>query len=157
MRQLLLAALFIFVSCVSAGSEEVKMRNVKGGSYATNGPDAPLAVVAFDDASMRSLWSRHVGNQEMPVIDFSQEAAVLLMAGTRSTGGWSVVPHSVSLDGDVLVVDAEIKGPPPGGMVTQVITHPWTVIAVPAGGFKSVRWDKARGDAVTHEPATTSR
>ena len=116
------------------------MREVANGAYASSEPEQPVAYVAFDEKSFRELFARHVGQVATPAVDFQREAAVLLMGGRRSTGGWSVTPRAVSVSGDILVIDAQVSGPGRGGIVTQAITSPWTVIAVSPVTFKKVQW-----------------
>lgn len=142
MRLLLAASLVtLAASCAAVTGEKPQMRNVADGAYAASEPEQPVAYVAFDGKSFRELFARHVGENALPSVDFSKEAAVLLMAGRRSTGGWSVTPSAVSVSGDVLVIDAQVSGPGRGGIVTQAITSPWTVIAVSPVTFKKVQWE----------------
>jgi hypothetical protein len=72
---------------------------------------------------------------------------VFLFAGMHNTGGYSVEARGATLEGDVLVIDAVVHGPPPGAITTQVITYPFAVISVTPRGFRSVRW---------HETAQTN-
>jgi hypothetical protein len=143
MRQIAAALLVVFsVACAVAAAKEPVMRTAASGSYAATSPQAPEALHAADGASFDALWKARIGDGAMPAIDFSRESAVILMAGERRTGGWSVVPKSVRIEGTVLVVEAAIEGPPAGGIVTQALTSPWVVIAVSPQTFESVRWDR---------------
>lgn len=141
MRLFLAASLVAMAaSCAAVPEEEPQMREVANGAYATSEPERPVAYVAFDEKSFRELFARHVGQDGTPVVDFEREAAVLLLGGRRSTGGWSVTPRAVSVSGDVLVIDAQLSGPGRGGIVSQAITSPWTVIAVSPARFEKVQW-----------------
>jgi len=81
-----------------------------------------------------------IGGGEMPNVDFSREAVVFLFAGTRNTGGYSVEPQSATLEGETLIVDATVKGPPRDAIVTQVITSPYAVVTVDVRKFGDVQW-----------------
>lgn len=113
---------------------------ISSGAYAAAKPNAPQATAASDDAAYRRLWPQLIGGGEPPAVDFATESVVFLLAGERPTGGWSVVPRGATVEGDTLVVDAAIQGPPPDAMVTQAFTSPYAVIAVKTKAFTDVRW-----------------
>lgn len=139
------ASLFLVtIACAMAGAQEIVMRTAGGGAYAASGSATEQALLATDAASLAKLWSTHVGGEPIPAIDFARESAVLLLGGERPTGGWRVVPKSVRVEDDVLIVEAAIEGPPAGSMATQALTYPWAVIAVSPASFKSVRWEAPR-------------
>ncbi|HKR66570.1 MAG TPA: protease complex subunit PrcB family protein, partial [Thermoanaerobaculia bacterium] len=123
------------------------VRAIGGGSSALNAENAS-AVAAFDDATYREIWKKQVGEGTPPSVDFAKEAVVFLFAGMRNTAGYAIETRGVSLDGDALVVDAVVSGPPRGAMTAQVITYPYAIVAVTPRNFRSVRW---------HEASQTSR
>jgi len=138
-REIALCSVMFLVACAATGGNPtVNLRTVNSGSYSEATQRA--AVAAFDDETFRKTWTTMIGGSEMPSIDFSREAVVFLFAGTRNTGGYAVEPRSVSVEGETLIVDAGVKGPPRDAMVTQVITSPYAVIAVDSRNFKDVRW-----------------
>ena len=116
------------------------MRNLASGGYAAAKPDVPKAEVVRSAEEYARVWDETVGRGEPPQADFARESVVILLAGPRNTGGWSVEPRGVSLEGRTLIVDAAIKSPPPDAMVTQAFTSPFAVIAVGTKDFDGVRW-----------------
>ena len=100
---------------------------LQAGSYAKREVPAPSMTVVRDANTLRSLWN----NGEPPVIDFKKQTVVFLYAGQKMTGGFSIKVKSVKKRGNDTVIDASIEGPPAGGMVTQAITHPFAVLAIP--------------------------
>jgi len=103
--------------------------------------DTKQAVVAFDEPAYRLQWASLVGRDEQPpAVDFTREAAVFVMGGQYATGGYSVDVKGVTLEGETLVLDAAVEGPPAGSMTAQVITSPYAVIAVKSRSFKTLRW-----------------
>ncbi len=118
----------------------MELRTISSGAYAAAKPEAPRAVAATDEAAYRTLWPQLIGGGAPPAADFATEAVVFLLAGAKPTGGWSVVPRGAAVEGDTLVVDAAIQGPPPDAMVTQAFTSPYAVIAVKTRDFTDVRW-----------------
>ena len=126
------------------------MRTVDSGSYAASAPSGREAFSATNEASFSELWRTRMGNANVPRVDFSREAAVLLMAEEQSSGGWSIVPEGVRLEGNVLVVKARVEGPPAGSITSQALTQPWVVLAVTPASFDSVRWDRAERASSAH-------
>lgn len=155
------AALFVFLVTLAGcatdtigedgavQSSSVSMRILTTGSYAAATPEKPAAVLVRSAEEFPRVWSETVGGGELPRVDFAAESVVILLAGQKSSGGWSVEPRGVRAEGGVLVVDAAIKSPPPDAVVTMALTSPFAVIAV---GSKSVDRDASRFDGVRWNP-----
>jgi len=107
---------------------------LQAGSYAKQDMSSPAMIVVQDANTFRNLWN----NGEPPVIDFKKQTVVFLYAGEKMTGGFSIGVKSVKKRGKEIVIDAPIEGPPRGGVVTQVITHPYAVVAIPK--CSHVKW-----------------
>lgn len=117
------------------------MRSLTNGSYAAAQPEQPQAIQIVAAGDYARIWDETIGSGERPQIDFATESVVILLAGSKPTGGYSVEPRSVRLDGRVLVVDAVVQSPPSGAIVTQAFTSPFAVIAVKTKALDSVRWN----------------
>lgn len=129
--------------CVAAksGSETVEMSTIASGGYAVSQTKA--AVVASSAAEYQRMWRELIGRGEAapPDADFATGTVLFLLAGTRTTGGWSIEPATVTLESDgTAVIVAKIKGPPAGSMVTQALTSPYAVVFVRDRKVKNVRW-----------------
>jgi len=112
-------------------------RTLQAGSYATVTPPAAKLMVVRDAATLRSLWH---GNEAPPPIDFDKDVVVVLFAGQKNTGGYSVEVKRVNTKGKTAIVHAHVQGPPRGGMVTQALTSPYVAIAFPRSAATRVRW-----------------
>jgi len=134
----------LFLTCTAVPSSTsggpVELRTISRGAYAAASPEAPQAVAASDEAAYRRLWPATIGGGEPPAVDFATESVVFLLAGSKPTGGWSVVPRGAAVESGTLVIDAAIQGPPPGAIVTQAFTSPYAVVAVKTKAFTDVRW-----------------
>lgn len=143
MRAALLLAVFLSTACSAARGgveDEVTMTTLGQGAYAASREES-AAVLATNAGEYQTLWSQRIGGaQAPPAVDFSSNVVVFLLAGPRNTGGWSIEPKSVAVEGDTAIVDAPVKGPPSGAMVTQAITYPWAVVAVRNRRITNVRW-----------------
>lgn len=119
----------------------MELRTINRGANAAAKPSQPQAIAVTSDADYQRQWPSVIGVGEPPAVDFAKESVVFLLAGSKPTGGWSVEPRGVTVEGDTLVVDAAINAPPPGAIVTQAFTSPYAVIAVSTKSFKDVRWN----------------
>ncbi len=117
------------------------MRTLITGSYAAAQAELPQAVLIESAADYARIWAETIGGGERPPADFEKESVVILLAGLKRSGGYSVEARGVTLEGRVLVVDAVVKSPPPDAIVTMALTSPFAVIAVNTKALDSVRWD----------------
>lgn len=138
---LVLTIVAMALGCTAAAgkADDVTMTTLARGAYASH-QEERTAVLATSAEEYRRLWSQLVRGGEMPAADFEKGVVVFLMAGMRNTGGWSVEPKSVTMDGDTAVITAEVKAPPPDSIVTQALTYPYAVVAVGSRDVKRVRW-----------------
>lgn len=129
------------LGCTAAAgkADDVTMTTLASGSYAAS-QEERTALLATNAEQYRQLWSTLIGRGEMPAADFDAGVVVFLLAGMRNTGGWSVEPKSVTMDGDTAVVTAAVNAPPPGSMTTQALTYPYAVVAIGSRDVESVRW-----------------
>jgi hypothetical protein len=72
-----------------------------------------------------------IPGQEWPAIDFEKHCALLVSAGQRSSGGWSLQVRSIADGPEELIVTAEAVGPAPDAIVTMVLTSPFELVTVP--------------------------
>ena len=117
-------------------------------------PGMRSAIVALLFAACTTAMSFRVIDQgaygdpiTRPAAILQQDGRVLLRLGQRMTGGWSIEPLAVSMDGDVLTVKTRIHAPAGGSIVTESITYPYVVISVDAHP-KRVRWVDENGDVI---------
>lgn len=140
---LLLAALLL--ACPSCGgnggAREVSFRELESGSsWGDTGP-GPRLEVAVGEASWEELWSRihpppldsppDTLSSERPHVDLGVEAVVAVFRGTKPTGGYSVRVSSVRVKAGSVELTVEMRDPPPGSMVTQALTSPYSLVTVP--------------------------
>lgn len=140
MKAFAIAALVLLETCTPAGAVggTVEIRELAKGAYGANQREGML--VASDEETYARLWESSVRNTERPAIDFATESVVFIFAGERNTGGYSIVVRDAAVDGETLLIEGEVKGPPPEAIVTQALTYPYAVFAVKNRAFKSARW-----------------
>lgn len=64
-------------------------------------------------------------------VDWQREFVLVADMGEQRTGGYAVRPGTVSSREGEVQVQLQVTTPPPGGMVAQVITHPYAVLRIP--------------------------
>ncbi len=119
-------------------SGTVSFRLLESGGYS--------AISTAENAVARSvseyvaLWARHsppmppglgAPDSAPPVVDFNREIVVGIFAGYRPSGGFDVQVTSVARVGDGLVVRYDSIEPAPNRVVSDVLTTPFTLVAIP--------------------------
>lgn len=142
MRLFALAAAAVLTGmCSSAANDPMSHEVVASGSQArANG--AYRAVVFSDENAYRTQWRDLVPEREAPPVDFSKWTAILLMADTRPSGGFTISVQSVNVAGESFDVRATVNPPPADAFVTAVLTVPWTLIVVPKSEIDNARWSR---------------
>lgn len=129
----------------------------------TQGAAAPTGgarVIAFTDVASTQM-SRHSGGAAIAVGadaaaavpsagSTSGRVLVAALQGEQRTGGYGIHIDRIERDGDRLVVRATFTEPPPGGVVTQVLTSPAHVVSIAASDATGVKTavllDRAGGE-----------
>lgn len=134
-----LTFMVVLMACTVRPAVEVQMTTLATGGYARD-DSGRQAVLARSDAEFRRLWSEKIGGDPVPDVDFGKGVAVFLLAGQRSTGGYSVVPESVEVDGSSAVVRARVERPGRGAITTQALTSPYAVVFIDSRQVETVQW-----------------
>ena len=88
-------------------------------------------VVLRDAKGFDAIWKLHAGDSAAPAVDFKKYDVVAIFAGEKRTGGHGVRIDSVKRTGRTAMVEATLLAPGPNMMVTQMLTYPWAMRAVP--------------------------
>lgn len=139
---LLVLALAATLGCTAAKGVDgpVTITTLAHGGYAADS-SGRKAVLAKNAAEYQRLWKELIADGDAPEVHLEGKAAVFLLAGQRSTGGWSIEPESVTIEDDgTAVVVARINAPLPRSVVTQALTSPWAIALVHSDRVKKVRW-----------------
>ncbi|MBI3418388.1 MAG: protease complex subunit PrcB family protein [Verrucomicrobia bacterium] len=113
--------------------EPLELRTIaKGG---VNGITEARQVVVTNAVEWAKLWMAHRGRArdeaKSPAIDFAKEMVVFVAMGQQRTGGYSVEIVKVEPGETSLKIFVKRKSPPKGAMVTQALTSPFHIVAVP--------------------------
>jgi len=91
-------------------------------------------VVVENTADFRRAWDRvHANAGEappLPSVVFARERVVVVGAGTRSSGGYVMMPGTVRMTGDTLVVEVILQTPGAQCGTTAALTEPVIVLAL---------------------------
>lgn len=105
-----------------------------------SGVTEATVTVATTPAAAATLYaqaySRQTGAPTAPNPGGATLVGVFL--GQRSTGGYGVTVTGASASGGTLTLVAQVRAPKPGGITTQAITSPWTIVRV-EGQYQNVQ------------------
>ncbi|MDD4365915.1 MAG: protease complex subunit PrcB family protein [Synergistales bacterium] len=101
-------------------------------SYYEPGPAQGAWVIADEgDLSLVPPTLRLEAEEALRALE-PRETLLFLSAGMRRTGGYRAVVSEVLCDGRRVLVNWGVQGPPPGAMVSQALTHPMSLVRIPA-------------------------
>jgi hypothetical protein len=95
--------------------------------------EQPFLFVARDAETYARLKNTIKNLPDAAGIDFKNQAVVAAFAGTKNTGGYSV---EIKNTGAKIAVS--LNSPPPDAMVTEALTMPYKIAAVPLGAANSM-------------------
>ncbi len=141
--------LVLIAGCATAAPKTtVTFRTLQKGAFAVASNDRPSVLVVRDGDTYGRLWNVLIGSGAPPQADFAKESVVFLIDQQRFTGGYSIAAEGVTIEGGVAVVKVAATGPQRGNAVTQVLTVPFAVVAVPGANLIGARWIDANGTVV---------
>ncbi|SIQ39395.1 PrcB C-terminal [Alkalispirochaeta americana] len=128
---LLLAGIFFLPWPAHAGGERENAASERVLSAGNDGGRrAAIHIIRsredLDKADLSPEMIRKISRS----LDFSNEAAIVFFAGTRTTGGYQLELERVSRTSRELTIHIAEKGPDPDQVVTQALTFPHIVIVV---------------------------
>lgn len=113
-------------------------RNLARG--ALSGVTEAKEEVIKTQAAWEKWWAKHSVQAPAaappPKVDFKREMVLAVTMGRRRTGGYSLEILGAETRGQRLRVTVRRQAPPPGAMVTQALTAPFHVVAVPRSDLK---------------------
>ncbi len=89
----------------------------------------PMRRVITDEKEWKALWHKK-GEAKPPVVDFLKKAVFAIALGERRTGSYSVRIEKILQTTDRVEVFVKEIAPPRGGMVGQVLTYPYYMVAI---------------------------
>jgi hypothetical protein len=127
-----------------ANNQPLELKTLLNGSNAAYGSDASLVRLDRNEQSFNQTWKLMNGNfvpvPNAPSVDFNRNKVLTVFLGQRPTGGYGIVLSSLKLEGQTLVVSANVRQPGAGTITTQVITSPFSSVLISGGSrFTSVR------------------
>ncbi|MDO6442613.1 protease complex subunit PrcB family protein [Marinobacter sp. 2_MG-2023] len=146
-----LPLVFLLVGCVwlvgCASSEPVEsessaplVRQVTQSAHCgLTGPGLAYVQTSERLQQLLELPTQNMAVQQLRQVDLQQEHLLFVTLGEKPTGGYNVSLASAERAGKILRLSMAIRAPAPGTMVTQAITSPCAVVAVPANEWSEVR------------------
>ncbi|WP_144775662.1 protease complex subunit PrcB family protein [Marinobacter maritimus] len=143
----------LLVGCVwlvgCASSEPVKKESsapmarqvTQSAHCGLTGPGLAYVHTSERLQELLELPAQNMAIQQLRQVDLAKEHLLFVTLGEKPTGGHSVSLGSAESEqsGNILRLSMAVRAPVPGTMVSQVITSPCVVIAVPATGLLEIR------------------
>jgi hypothetical protein len=105
--------------------------------------DDARQVTIRSAADWEKLWRQHAGERARPPVDFGREIVIAVFLGSRPTAGFSIEIVGTREGGPDLIVQYRETRPPAGGIVAQVLTSPYHVVAMSrSDAVKDVKFEK---------------
>jgi hypothetical protein len=109
----------------------VSFTTITTGTHA-GGVTARKNYLATDSAGLTKLWKLAFGTSSTtPTVDFTEQEVVGVFAGKKPTGGYAISVSKVEDTATARTLFVTITVPGPTCMVTESLTTPYTVIALP--------------------------
>ncbi|HLO97004.1 MAG TPA: protease complex subunit PrcB family protein [Fimbriimonas sp.] len=88
--------------------------------------------LANNATDLENIWGPILQQaRSVPIIDFNKDRVVVVFAGQRSTGGYSLSVSGVAgLGGTSALASITESTPAEGSMTTQALTSPWVMFAI---------------------------
>lgn len=120
------------INTAPAQTRVVTFRVLDTGTHAA-GVSVQTNYAASSEEDFAKLWKMSHGTdgKTLPEIDFSKEYVMGVFAGQKPSGGYSVAVASVTDAGNTRTVAITLTSPGEGCMVTESLTNPYQIIAVP--------------------------
>lgn len=116
-------------SCLNA---QPAFRTLAKGEH--SGMTKAIQTVIRTPEEWQKLWKEHGGPQvpapPLPKVDFSREMVIAVYMGQQTSGGYGVEVTGVQAGDKGITVQVKRSQPPPGAIVTAVITEPFHLVAV---------------------------
>lgn len=113
------------LSLFTACSSENKSALIGDINFEVMGSDA------LTDSSLEEWYNENNNKKGLSTFDFKEHKYVLVGAGEKPTGGYSVEVTSVVGKEDSILINAKVNAPKADEMVTEAITYPSTLIRIP--------------------------
>lgn len=105
-----------------------------GGEWHSGLTD-PTRRVIGDAETFEKVWTAAYGtNSPIPVVDFTQEAVIVVAMGTQGSGGFSILVRDVTAHGQRVEVAVDLVRPGSGCGVPWILTQPTDMVTMPAPG-----------------------
>ena len=143
-----LAGCALLVGCASSGAvadepiaPPLARQVIQSAHCGLTGPGLAYVQTPERLQQLLELPAQNMAVQQLRQVDLEKEYLLFVTLGEKPTGGYSVSLASASVENtdNILRLAMAVRAPAPGTMVTQAITSPCVVVAVPATVWPEIR------------------
>lgn len=143
----LLAGCALLMGCASSDTAEEKASEplarqvIQSAHCGLTGPGLAYVQTPERLQKLLELPTQNMAVQQLRQVNLEQEHLLFVTLGEKPTGGYSINLASASVESpeNTLLLSMAVRSPAPGTMVTQAITSPCAVVAVPATNWPEIR------------------
>ncbi|NWN91253.1 protease complex subunit PrcB family protein [Marinobacter adhaerens] len=154
------AGSMVLAGCATSGDvgqkpQASQVRQITQSAHCgLTGPGLAYVQSAEELQQLLELPAQNMAVQQLRQVNLDQEYLVFVTLGEKPTGGYSASLVSASADADTgnLQLTMDMRSPAPGAMVTQALTSPCVVVAVPASDWSQILVSGIRDRDLILEP-----
>ncbi|MGA9477029.1 MAG: protease complex subunit PrcB family protein [Desulfobacterales bacterium] len=129
----------------SAEDKPIPLRILYQDALCDGNRPTPSVTLVADPDQLKQIFIESKGRMlgqspPTPAVDFDAEHVVDIQMGQKPTGGYGIElaePNATFSGGEALIRLRWIE-PAPGAMVTQILTSPCLIIALPKGAYEKI-------------------
>lgn len=125
---------------------------IQSGHCGLTGPGLAYAKNHDQLQKLLELPTQNLAVQQLRQVNLEHEHLLFVTLGEKPTGGYSVSLASVQGEEATLRLAVKVREPAPGAMVTQAITSPCVVVAIPAADWSEIRVSGLRDTDIAVKP-----
>jgi len=129
----LLSGIFLFACNATSKLDSNEFSVILQGEY--GGKDEKThELITNNNDFINAIESFSITEEELSKlisIDFSQQNAIIVHAGQKNNGGYSITIDKIEMNGKELLVYVKESGPKKGENVTMALTNPYCLATIP--------------------------
>jgi hypothetical protein len=129
----LLSGIFLFACNATSKLDSNDFSVILQGEY--GGKDEKThELITNNNDFINAIESFSITEEELSKlisIDFSQQNAIIVHAGQKNNGGYSITIDKIEMNGKELLVYVKESGPKKGENVTMALTNPYCLATIP--------------------------
>jgi len=129
----LLSGIFLFACNATSNLDNNDFSVILQGEYSGK-EEKTHEIITNNNDFINAIESFPITEEELSKlisIDFTQHNVIILHAGQKNNGGYSITIDKIEMNGKELLVYVKESGPKKGENVTMALTNPYCLATIP--------------------------